>query len=43
MPGHTLGDVDIIEKRRDAPSQVSLASIPYLWIFEGASKEKVGF
>ena len=28
---------------RDAPSQAPQAGITYLWIFEGASKEEVGF
>ena len=42
-PGHPVGDVAVIELPRDARSRSPQASIPYLWIFEGASKEEVGF
>ena len=42
-PGHDVGDVSIIELPRDAPIRAPQTSIPYLWIFEGASEEEVGF
>ena len=42
-PGNTVGDIAVIDIPRDAPSQAPQAGITYLWIFEGASKEEVGF
>ena len=42
-PGHPVGDVAVIDIPCDAPGRAPRASIPYLWIFEGASKEEVGF
>ena len=41
--GHPIGDVAVIELLCNAPGRVPRASIPYLWIFEGASKEEVRF
>ena len=37
-PGNPVGDVFVIKLPCDIPSQESQASIPYLWIFEGAQK-----
>ena len=42
-PGHPVVDISVIELPFDASSWAPRASIPYLWIFEGASKEEVGF
>ena len=38
-PGHPVGDIAVIELPHDAPSWAPRASIPYIWIFEGASEE----
>ena len=42
-PGHPVGDVASIELPCDAPGREHQVSIPYLWIFEGASEEEFGF
>ena len=42
-PGHYVGNGAVIKLHRDAPIRAPRASIPYLWIFEGASKEEVVF
>ena len=42
-PGHIVGDGAVIEIPCDAPSRAPRSSIPYLWIFEDAYKEEVGF
>ena len=42
-PGHPVGDIDVIELPHNAPGQAHRESIPYIWIFEGASEEEVGF
>ena len=42
-PEHPVGDVTFIELPRDALSPSPQASIPHLWIFEGASEEEVSF
>ena len=42
-PVHPVGDVAVIELPCDAPGWAPQASITYLWIFEGASEEEVGF
>ena len=41
--GNPIEDITIIEIHHDAPGWEPRANIPYLWIFEGASKEEVGF
>ena len=42
-PGHPVGEVAVIDLPHDALGRSPQASIPYLWIFEGAFKEEVGF
>ena len=42
-PGHPVGDVAVIKLSRNAPVREPRESIPYLYIFEGASEEEVGF
>ena len=42
-PRHPVGDVAVIELPCDAPGRAPRSSIPYLWIFEGESKKKLGF
>ena len=41
--GNPVGDVTVLELPRDAQGRAHQARIPYLWIFEGTSKEEVGF
>ena len=42
-PGHPVGEVAVIDLPHDALGRSPQSSIPYLWIFEGAFKEEVGF
>ena len=41
--GNLVGDVTATNLPCDAPSWEPQARIPYLWIFDGAPKEEVGF
>ena len=42
-PGNPVGDIAVIEIPHNVPIRVPRSRIPYPWIFEGASKEEVGF